>query len=55
MNLLKKGGGVIGDNLDVSVRGEGTLLLTYADKRGEGVKKSENIADIICERSLSLI
>ena len=28
------------------------MLLTYADKRGEGGQKSENLADIICERSL---
>ena len=30
----------------------GTLSLTYADKRGGGGQKSENLADIICERSL---
>ena len=30
----------------------GTLLLTYADKRGRGGQKSENLADIICEHSL---
>ena len=32
----------------------GTLLLTYADKRGEGGQKSENFSDIICERSLTI-
>ena len=32
----------------------GTLLLTYANKRGEGGQKSENFADIICERSLTI-
>ena len=27
-------------------------ILTYAIKRGEGGKESENVANIICERSL---
>ena len=37
----------------VSMQG-GTLLLTYADKKGGGGQKSENLADIICERLLTI-
>ena len=47
---LSRGGG-LGVESYVSMPG-GTLLLTYADKRGEGGQKSENFADMICERSL---
>ena len=46
--------GGLGVESYVSMPGGGTLLLTYADKKGEGVQKSENFADIICEGSLML-
>ena len=47
---LSRGGGS-GVESYVSMPG-GTLLLTYADKSGGGGQKSENFADIVCERSL---
>ena len=52
LRILKIAGrGDLGLESDVSMLG-GSLLLTYADKRGEGGQKSENLAAIICERSL---
>ena len=50
LRFLESGGGFRGKNL--CQHAGGTLLLTYADKRGEGSQKSENLADMICERSL---
>ena len=50
MFLISLSRGGLGVESYVSMPG-GTLLLTYADKRGEQGQKSENFADIICERS----
>ena len=52
LRFLEIGGRGFGARI-LCQRAGGSLLLIYSEMRWEGVQKSENIADTICERSLT--